>query len=269
VGEIVGDLVVGGATLLAHSAAEAVVKRVKKAAAKSAPVKAVKRAAKKAKKSAAGAKVAKTKKAKKASKKPGLKKSVGIYNEAPGSDGNGGNVATDGNVAMATSDDSEPVTRAMIAAGLSQLPPMDETFAHLVETVEAFTGRCGKWHGRGNTRYGRRKQGRARHRARTVDRGDTTFAARSGLIAIAKNKKSTTWLGATSAGCAVLLSACMPGRDHGVRHGPRIAIPCHCHRAIGCHNATMANGTVIHGGSFADRRLSVFVIEGAPPRFYS
>jgi methylthioribose-1-phosphate isomerase len=48
VGEIVGDLVVSGATVLAHSAAEAVVKRVKKAAAKSAPVKAVKRAAKKA-----------------------------------------------------------------------------------------------------------------------------------------------------------------------------------------------------------------------------
>jgi hypothetical protein len=36
---------------------------------------------------------------------------------------------------MARDGDSEPVTRAMIAAGLSQLPPMDETFAHLVETV--------------------------------------------------------------------------------------------------------------------------------------
>jgi hypothetical protein len=63
-------------------------------------------------------------------------------------------VATSGNVAMATGGDSltvehvrrakdfldgnsEPVTSAMIAAGLSQLPPMDETFAHLVETVEA------------------------------------------------------------------------------------------------------------------------------------
>lgn len=32
IGEIVGDLVVSGATILAHSAAEAVVKRVKKAA---------------------------------------------------------------------------------------------------------------------------------------------------------------------------------------------------------------------------------------------
>jgi hypothetical protein len=89
-----------------------------------------------------------------------------IYNEAPGSDGNGGNVATDGNVAMATSDDSEPVTRAMIAAGLSQLPPMDETFAHLVETVEAVYRAMRKWHGRGNTRYERRKQGRARHQRR-------------------------------------------------------------------------------------------------------
>ena len=41
-GEIVGDLVVSGATLLAHSVAETVVKRVKIAAAKLAPVEAVK-----------------------------------------------------------------------------------------------------------------------------------------------------------------------------------------------------------------------------------
>jgi hypothetical protein len=60
-----------------------------------------------------------------------------VDNEAPGSDGNSGNVATSGKVAMAAGDDSEPVTPAMIAVGLSQLPPMDETFAHLVETVEA------------------------------------------------------------------------------------------------------------------------------------
>jgi hypothetical protein len=38
IGAIVGDLVVSGATILAHSAAEAVVKRVKKAAADTAPV---------------------------------------------------------------------------------------------------------------------------------------------------------------------------------------------------------------------------------------
>ena len=76
-GEIVGDLVVSGATLLAHSAAETVVKRVKKAAAKLAPVEAVKKVAKKAKKSAAGTKAAKAKKAKKASKKSGPKKSTG------------------------------------------------------------------------------------------------------------------------------------------------------------------------------------------------
>jgi hypothetical protein len=54
----------------------------------------------------------------------------------------------------------------MIAAGLSQLPPMDETFAHLVETVEAVYRAMRKWHGRGNTRYERRKQGRARHQRR-------------------------------------------------------------------------------------------------------
>ena len=71
IGEIVGDLVVSGATLLAHSAAETVVKRVKKAAAKLAPVEAVKNVAKKAKKSAAGTTVAKAKKTKKASKKSG------------------------------------------------------------------------------------------------------------------------------------------------------------------------------------------------------
>jgi hypothetical protein len=58
-------------------------------------------------------------------------------NEPPGSDGNSGKVARDGKVAMAREGDSEPVTPAMIAVGLSQLPPMDETFAHLVETVEA------------------------------------------------------------------------------------------------------------------------------------
>ena len=54
IGEIVGDLVVSGATLLAHSAAETVVKRVKKAAAKLAPIEAVKKVPKKAKKWAAG-----------------------------------------------------------------------------------------------------------------------------------------------------------------------------------------------------------------------
>jgi hypothetical protein len=75
-GEIVGDLVVSGATLLAHSAAETVVKRVKKAAAKLAPVEAAKKIPKKAKKSSAGIKVAKAKKAKKASKKSGPKKST-------------------------------------------------------------------------------------------------------------------------------------------------------------------------------------------------
>ena len=48
IGEIVGDLVVSGATVLAHSAAEAVVKRVRKAAAKAAPVKAVAKVVKKA-----------------------------------------------------------------------------------------------------------------------------------------------------------------------------------------------------------------------------
>jgi hypothetical protein len=63
IGEIVGDLVVSGATLLAHSVAETVVKRVKKAAAKLAPVEAVNKVEKKAKKSAAGTKVTKPKKA--------------------------------------------------------------------------------------------------------------------------------------------------------------------------------------------------------------
>jgi|SRR4051812_34012527 hypothetical protein len=66
--DIVGDLVVSGATLLAHSAAETVVEQIKKAAAKLAPVKADKEVVKKAKKSAAGTKVAKAKKAKKPKK---------------------------------------------------------------------------------------------------------------------------------------------------------------------------------------------------------
>jgi hypothetical protein len=67
IGEVVGDLIVSGATVLAHSAAEAIVKRVRKSAAKTAPVKAVAKVVKKAKKSAAP-KTAK-KKAKKVSKK--------------------------------------------------------------------------------------------------------------------------------------------------------------------------------------------------------
>ena len=46
-GEIVSDSVVSGATRLAHSAAETVVKRVKKAAAKLAPIEAVKKVQKK------------------------------------------------------------------------------------------------------------------------------------------------------------------------------------------------------------------------------
>jgi hypothetical protein len=53
IGEVVGDLIVSGATVLAHSAAEAIVKRVRKSAAKTAPVKAVAKVVKKAKKSAA------------------------------------------------------------------------------------------------------------------------------------------------------------------------------------------------------------------------
>ena len=61
IGEMVGDLVVSGATVLAHSAAEAVVKRVRKAAAKTAPVKAVAKIVKKAKKSGATSKAAKSK----------------------------------------------------------------------------------------------------------------------------------------------------------------------------------------------------------------
>ena len=64
IGKIVGDLVVSGATILAHSAAEAVVKRVNKAAADSAPVQAVAKVVKKAKKSATGLKAAATKKGK-------------------------------------------------------------------------------------------------------------------------------------------------------------------------------------------------------------
>ena len=55
-GQIVSDLVVSGATVLAHSAAEAVVKRVRKAAAQTAPVKAVAKVVNKAQKSAAPSK---------------------------------------------------------------------------------------------------------------------------------------------------------------------------------------------------------------------
>src|SRR3954447_20027826 len=80
IGDAIGNLVVSGATVLANSAAKAVVSRVKKAAATSAPVKAVAKAVKKANKSAAGVKAAKTKKAKKAKKtagKSGAKKSAG------------------------------------------------------------------------------------------------------------------------------------------------------------------------------------------------
>ena len=46
IGDMVGDLVVSGATMLANTAAKAVVGRIKKAAAKSAPVKAAAKAAK-------------------------------------------------------------------------------------------------------------------------------------------------------------------------------------------------------------------------------
>ena len=69
-GEVISDLIVSGATVLAHTAAEAVVGRVKKAAAKTAPVKAAAKAVKKAKKSVS------KKKAKKAPKKSGSKKNV-------------------------------------------------------------------------------------------------------------------------------------------------------------------------------------------------
>jgi hypothetical protein len=68
IAQIVGDLVVSGATVLAHSAAEARVKRVRKAAAKTAQVKAVAKVVNKAKKPVAASKAAK-KRPKRASKK--------------------------------------------------------------------------------------------------------------------------------------------------------------------------------------------------------
>lgn len=76
IGDIVGDLVVSGATMLANTAAKAVVNRVKKAAGKTKPINAVAKAVKKAKTSAAAPKATKGKKAKKALKKTG-KKSAG------------------------------------------------------------------------------------------------------------------------------------------------------------------------------------------------
>src|SRR3954451_22926717 len=75
--DAVGDLVVSGATMLANTAARAVVGRIRKAAAKSAPVKAAAKAAKKAKQSVAGVKAANTRKAKKTAKKSAAKKSAG------------------------------------------------------------------------------------------------------------------------------------------------------------------------------------------------
>jgi hypothetical protein len=75
--EIVGNLVVSGAALLAHAAAETVVERVKQAAVKLAPVESDKKVVKKAKKSPAGTEAARAKKAKNASKS-GTKKSSGI-----------------------------------------------------------------------------------------------------------------------------------------------------------------------------------------------
>jgi hypothetical protein len=77
VGQIVGDLVVSGATVLAHSAAEAVVKRVRKAAAKTRPVKAVGKAVKKARRSAPASKASKNKKAKKTSNQSSATKRAG------------------------------------------------------------------------------------------------------------------------------------------------------------------------------------------------
>ena len=61
ISEIVGDLVVSGVTVLAHSAAKAVVKRVRKAAVKTAPVKAVAKIVKKAQKPSAATQAAKSK----------------------------------------------------------------------------------------------------------------------------------------------------------------------------------------------------------------
>ena len=65
IGDLVGELVVSGATVLANSAAKAVVSRVKKAAAKSPPAKAMAKAVKKARKSLATSKPPKSKKSKK------------------------------------------------------------------------------------------------------------------------------------------------------------------------------------------------------------
>src|SRR3954466_6938691 len=77
IGDMVGDLVVSGATMLANTAAKAVVGRIKKAAAKSAPVKDAAKGGKKAKRSVAGVKAANTRKAKKTAKKSAAKKAAG------------------------------------------------------------------------------------------------------------------------------------------------------------------------------------------------
>jgi hypothetical protein len=69
VGQIVGELVISGATVLANTAAQAVVDRVRKAAVKSRPGEAAAKVMKKAKKSAASKAV----KNKQASKKAGAK----------------------------------------------------------------------------------------------------------------------------------------------------------------------------------------------------
>jgi hypothetical protein len=75
IGELVGDLVVSGATALANTAAKMVVKRGRKTVVRSAPGKAVAKVMKKAKKSAAASKGTKSKKKK--TKKAGTKKSAG------------------------------------------------------------------------------------------------------------------------------------------------------------------------------------------------
>jgi hypothetical protein len=69
-----------------------------------------------------------------------------VDNEPPGSRGNGGNVATSGNVAMATGDDSEPVTHAMLLAGGMVLlgrrigDPLDATVERIYRAMRSARG---------------------------------------------------------------------------------------------------------------------------------
>jgi hypothetical protein len=141
---------------------------------------------------------------------------------------------------MARDGDSEPVTRAMIAAGISQLPPMNMSLAEVSELlrfgVRARLRRSSRPMGCGLRRPGSRGPAYPAVCRRCPGRRQSGRSLVLGL-----------WLAMWDAlqrlegggrGHVALTSFNNAEGRTAAQMGLRIALPCHCHFATPCHFAT-------------------------------